>query len=214
MIIEKEDSKLIFLDLSVNNEIMNFSNIELLRKNILAGISWDFYLDSNSQDALVGALDCVCNRIEDNLVGMQPWLFIGTSTWQTDNRIVRFNGLWKSMKARGIPIPLTDTRHEVMMELNGELKFFGAIPLTGNFRELVISAYLEEAGAYLVYLPNKELGISSIIENGWYGYVPNDLEFILKVKMKNGLVVKLLDRSDTYEKTFIAFGSPDKIKAI
>lgn len=199
-------------DLFTDNELINLGRMHLPEGNSLAGACWCVE-GLSAYEALLFVLRVLYRLIGKTFPSYKVWLFIGNSTWQPDTRIVRFRKLWGALAARGIDIPHASGTQELMCELKGKLKFFGATQLSEFSVGSVAKALVEERCAYVVALPSC-IGPEEILDIGWSGELAEDSKVIASLIEKDGLLIKRFGEFDDVEKGVLGVGRPELVKLL
>ena len=199
-------------DLSLNNEVMNLNQIQLLGDEKLAGASWTLTW-ALAYDALLAAVSQVYSLIISKFPGYHVLLFTGNSAWQPDTRIVRYWKLWKAMRLNGIEIPQTNLSNEICLESEGKVKFFGAMQLSDSSIHVAVKAILNYRCTYLVALPY-HIDIQEMLELGWTGIFSEDANIIVNIYKQNGLLIKRYGEFDDREKGLVVIGKPELIQIL
>lgn len=195
-------------DISVRNEVINLRCIQEQASRILSAAS--FLIAGSARESLSYLLSFIFQVIGERMSKDDIWLLIGHSAWQPDTRITRYCKLWGGLKARGVVV-LGDSRsQEIVVEIDGKLKFFGATCLSRSSIDTVIDALLEERCSYLVAAP-PNFDVSRALKVGWSGELSEDLSFFGCVFQSGGLVLKLIGEFDDFESGFVSVGSPEVV---
>lgn len=202
---------LIAPDISVSNEVINLSYRADTPSRVLSAAS--FLAADSSNASLNIVLGFICKTIENKIPSYEVWLFISSSTWQSDTRVVRYRGLWGALKLRGVDVPGGVNSQEILVEQGGRLKFYGAQYLPDFSIKSVANAVLSERCSYIVVLP-KNVDIQSSLKVGWTGDASEDLEFINCICDKGGLVFKKVGEFDDREWGFVCIGFPEALEII
>lgn len=141
------------------------------------------------------------------------WLFMGSYSWQPDNRITRHRRLWGSLKARGVEIFHGKDHQDHLIKGRKGIKFFGAINLSESSLTSTLSAILSERASYIVGLP-KNCDISTFLNPGWAGKITEDINFICSISHSNGFVLKPIGEFDDAERGFVYLGPSDIARKI
>lgn len=199
-------------DLFLDNEIINLRCARGLERQALAGVSWSVK-GGVACEGLLSVLTFVYGLVKRRLLDHRVWLLVGNSAWQPDTRVVRYRKLWKSLAARGIEISNACEKQELMYELDGKLKFFGAIQLSGLYVRTVVDVFLQERCSYMSVLPGST-GIEGVLGAGWSGDIAADFNFITSLIERGGLLVKRFGEFDDEEIGVMAIGRPELVKLL
>lgn len=199
-------------DLSVENKVMNFRNVDIPAGVALAGASW-LVTGVSPSEALKATLKFVLGEVRRRLSGFSIWLLIGHSAWQPDTRIVRHHKLWGSLRARGTDIPLTGRLQEFRLEYEGQLKYFGAVELSEFSIESVAQVLLKEHCSYLAVVPNGS-DVEQLIKRGWSGEIYEDLSLLIDMNQAGALLLKSVGQFDDQEWGILAVGRPSILSGL
>ncbi|WP_440467009.1 hypothetical protein ACKI1H_28015 [Pseudomonas sp. YH-1] len=141
------------------------------------------------------------------------WLFVTNSTWQKDTRVVRYRGLWGSLKFRGFELKGNDLEQEFLVDKDGEVKFFCATRLSRISLSDVVKLVLEERCSYVLAVPDG-FDVNCALRIGWSGVVQDDLTYMEYVAFSGGVVLKPLGEFDDPESGFLCFGNKMNIENI
>lgn len=195
-------------DISVRNEVLNLRCMQEQTGRILSAAS--FLIAGSGRESLSYVLSFIFQVVGERMPKYDIWLLIGHSAWQPDTRITRYRKLWGGLKARGVEV-LGDSRsQEIVVEIDGKLKFFGATCLSISSIDTVVDALLEERCSYLVAAP-QNFDVSRALKVGWSGELSEDLSFFGCVFQLGGLVLKLIGEFDDFESGFVSVGSPEVV---
>jgi hypothetical protein len=201
-------------NLSVENSIFNFGDVNFPKDFILAGGSWTT-MDEFPDNLLKRILRyiIVIKNIQTELSRYATWLLIGDSAWQKDSRIVRYHRLWGALKAKDIEIPPSDSSHEIQLESNGRLKYFGALRISQFSVESIAQILMRERCAYLVMVP-ENLEFIHEISDGWTGDLNEDFSLMVNISAIDGLLFKKFGEFDDREWGILAFGKSHLIESL
>ncbi|WP_335945380.1 hypothetical protein [Pseudomonas sp. G166] len=198
-------------DLLVNNEVFN---IRCARKREGEVLSVASFLTAGASCELVSSvLNYLYELIEKKLPDYDLWLFIGSSAWQPDTRIVRHRKLWGALKSRGYEIVGGSNSQEYIVEEEGKIKFFGALRLSKMSIGTVANVLEAERCSYVIALP-KGFNVQVALDKGWSGDVEEDLSFHYLLSEKQGLLFKKVGEFDDGERGFITVGSSELIRVL
>ncbi len=197
-------------DLSVDNEVMYLSRAHLPPGKTLAGASW-LVTFRPKHEALLAVLRLLFDLIKKRFPSYDVWFLIGDSALQPDNRISRYYRLWKSLRRGEIEISHASCTQEVMRELEGGLKFFGAKKISELSIESVVNALLQERGTYLIALPNssRPKEIQEILGCGWSGFIERDQAVVARLFENHGLLLVRVGDFDDPERGVVVTCTPE-----
>jgi hypothetical protein len=199
-------------DLSLNNEVINLSQIQLLGNEKIAGVSLTLICEL-AYNALFAVVTQVYRLIINQFPEYHILLFTGNSAWQPDTRIVRHHKLWGAMRLRGIEIPKTKISDEIYLELEGKIKFFGVMQLSDSTVHVAVKTMLNEKCTYLVALPS-HVDTQKTLEIGWTGSFSDDTDIIVNIYKQNGFLIKRYGEFDDPEKGVVLIGKPELIQQV
>jgi hypothetical protein len=155
-----------------------------------------------------------------NLTASYPswelWLLAGHRAVQPDNRITRYNGFWKSLKRRRIPLPNGHYLEEGMQSSEGGLRFFGAMHFGLDQLECVHEILMaEQAAIAMVSQAQSATLIPPLIQQGWAVCNTAPPEEILEtVCPKSGVVVGVYGEFDDPDVSVGAIGKKEVVERI
>ena len=109
-------------NISEPNPWINFGS---LAKSRLSASVWVSARIGSIGDARLNCLRNVLGRVKDDFPSSQLWLIVTQRAVQSDNRITRFNRLWKSLGRQHIGLPSGDSVEHMVRSKQG-LRFSGA----------------------------------------------------------------------------------------
>jgi hypothetical protein len=200
-------------DLFVKNEVMNFNQDASGFTTPLAGASW-VSAESSQRKFIACISNTVLELVERNLPEHVVWLFVGTSTWQPNTRVVRHYKLWGALKVRGFNLPsINKLAEQVTIESSIGLKFFGAVRLADFEIEDAVQILFGENCTYLVALP-KNIEPHYLLKTGWSGDLTLDASFINFLALSNALLLKRVGYFDDCERDIVAIGQPSVVNTL
>lgn len=188
-------------DVFTKNEVVNLSPSHTASRVKLGAAS--FLACVGMHESLTVVLGAVYDRINQVFPNYDMWLFIGNSAVQPDTRIVRYLRLWGGFKSRGFDLSFLSGSFENMIEIDGGLKFFGAVPFSKNSLAVVSDLIVGERYSYIAALPNS-FDVRCALSKGWSGDISNDFDLICCACEKEALVLKKIGEFDDCERGFLA----------
>ncbi|WP_434704942.1 hypothetical protein J3P85_03565 [Pseudomonas sp. Z1-12] len=198
-------------DLLVSNEVFNIRSARKREGGVLSVAS--FLTAGASSDSVSSVLSYLYDLIEKKFPDCNLWLFLGSSAWQPDTRIVRHRKLWGALRFRGYEIVGGSNSQEYIVEAEGKIKFFGALRLSKLSIETVASVLEAERCSYVAALP-KGFDVQIALDKGWSGDVEEDLSFHYLLSEKQGLLFKKVGEFDDGERGFISVGLLEQISVL
>lgn len=200
-------------DLSVKNSVINLSNINLALRGPLAGISWSA-CSHVAYNAQLIVLNTVLKLLKIKKPSFEVWLLIGTSSWQPNTRIVRYNKLWGALMARGFKLPTwKESMKEVIIESDKKLKIFGMARLVDFNIEDIVKILSMEQCTYLAAVPSSLL-LHEVLNVGWSGNLNEDARIIDLLVESEALLLKQFGEFDDSERGIIVVGNQSSVKAL
>ncbi|TFW34400.1 hypothetical protein [Massilia horti] len=200
-------------DIFCRNDVLNFEKLTGANY-VLGGATW---LASSPSDieSMTFVSRFVYDVVQRNLSGYQFWLLIGTTALQPDTRITRHKKLWGALKSRGIEIIDGIDAQEVTHELDGGLKFFGAVRLSESSLKSTAKAVMEEHCSYFLASPN-EFSIRDLLNIGWSGdFFFNDTSLLAYAAEHEVVLFKPLGEFDDIgERGLGAIGKPQLLEKL
>lgn len=198
-------------DISVDNDVVNIRSGSGKSKDVLSAAS--FLVESTSSESFVFVLEFIAKVIKKSLPVYEVWLFVGSSAWQSDTRIIRYRGLWGALKSQGVEIPkLTDLKY-ITVEADGKLKFYGALRLSELPAQIVVDRILAGYRCYIVALPS-DAGVDITLSMPWSGNASEDLDYYCLICRKEGLLFKMVGEFDDPERGVVSIGSPNLVQEL
>ncbi|WNZ54057.1 hypothetical protein QT397_02085 (plasmid) [Microbulbifer sp. MKSA007] len=200
-------------DISTRNEVYNLGKVDILDDFCLSGISWA--LDRvGIENSRASVLRHVFSLISEKIPSLDIWLIAGSPSWQLDNRVTRYQKLWKALKSAGIEVSHAGKTLEVANTKEGNLKFFGAKLLSELSLVSAEKAIEDNTCSYLLAVPS-DIELSSLLREGWSGeYNQFDHGLVKFVAQNNGLILKAFGAFDDVDVGFTAIGHPDLIRTL
>ncbi|WP_159670187.1 hypothetical protein [Andreprevotia sp. IGB-42] len=192
-------------DVSVKNGVINFGDVDFFKGTILAARRWVASATS-PEGALSSVLQFVCDTLSRGLPEYELWILVGNSAWQPDTRIIRYKRLWKILMEQGFELSTLRPLPEVLVERDGELRFFGVFRLQ-NASTSVVKMMLSEYRTYMLAIPGG-LKIQDFLKIDWLGNVEDDGHFLSAVGNGGGLAIKVVGGFDDQERGLVAIGKP------
>jgi hypothetical protein len=195
-------------DISIRNEILSIPLGK--RASLAAGVWTTIVRDSVYQTRL----KCLANVVE-KLNQIRPewefWLLAAHKTQQPDNRISRYNGLWKSLQKGGATVPSGLFAAEKVHPLENGIRFFGAVRFDLG-QVTAVHSILTAAQAAIAFLPPSNSGsvIPLLISQGWsFANSKPPFEILEKISEYSGLVLDVYGEFDDAEVSVAAFGKKE-----
>ncbi|GAB2915473.1 hypothetical protein GCM10027093_62640 [Paraburkholderia jirisanensis] len=160
-----------------------------------------------SHTPFLSVLTFVFEQVEQRLEDYGFWLLTGSTAWQPDTRLTRYRKRFRSLKMRGIDFEVVADRSESVVEMDGKLKFFGAVKLDETILALVEPTMTPHPCAYIVALPD-ERGQDFPLSSGWSGIWNNDSQLIESIVASDGIVLQRIGFFDDPDVGLLALGSP------
>ncbi|MBD8614227.1 hypothetical protein IFT69_10895 [Pseudomonas putida] len=195
-------------DVFTKNEVVNLSLSHTASRVKLDAAS---YLASGGMHkSLTVVLSGIYNRINQVFPNYNMWLFIGNSAVQLDTRIIRYRRLWGGFKSRGFDLSFLSDSFENMIEVDGGLKFFGAVPFSKNSLAVVFDLIMGERCSYIAALPNS-FDVKCALSEGWSGDISKDFDLICCACEKEAIVLKKIGEFDDCNRGFLALALSENI---
>ncbi len=154
-------------DVFAPNEVLCLSREAPLALLNLAGAAWLVH-DERSAAAHAVALGEIARLVAKRLCGYAVWLLVCNSSWQLDSRIMRWRGLWGSLKARGIALPPGRALPEHRVLGTAGVRHFSALQMESVEQDVVADLLRAEPASHLVALRGSdEASIESLVRRGW-----------------------------------------------
>lgn len=178
----------------------------------IAAVEWTARRMANKAPFL-DVLSFVFEKLSRTLRNYDCWLLIGDAVWQPDTRIARYKKTFKSLKMQGIDFETVADRFESVVEMDGKLKFFGAVRLEHFNLAYVERIMTPRPCAYIVALPNGRRHDFSL-SLGWSGIWNEDGRLIKSVIACDGIVLQRTGFFDDPEVGLIGLCSPTILESI
>lgn len=195
-------------DVSVKNEVL-FVNVDLKPK--LAAGTWASKVSGPISQVRINSLREVFRKLSKGMPGWEFWLIGGHGTTQPNNRIVRFNGFWKSLQKANVKIPTGEFLDDTMADCGNGLRFFGAVRLGFDQSENV-DAVMRAAQAAVAFLPKVDGAgiVTSLLEKKWRPTnVKPPKEILETICGHSGVVVDTYGEFDDPEVLVAGFGKKE-----
>lgn len=199
-----------------DNEVINFKDDRWVPEFDLAGVAWlisAFGMSHRESRRIV--LEKLHRLMAETLSDYRVWFLIGHSAWQDNSRIMKYRKLWGALRRRGVNIPESEQAVEELVEHEGRIKYFGAIPFFHVPIDVIVDAMQEEGASCIVAIPAKvNFDISGVLREGWSPSYPLDKSLMLKIANIGGVIFKHVGEFDDADSGFIAIARPSVIKRL
>ena len=204
----------------VERNLMVENNLLRLPAEVGCLLAGGSLLSTEQTDATeIALVDGLVSLIQGKVLGVRHFLMIGHESWQSRNRIVMHNRLWRSMGKRNVPLPAGEKSEEYLVEAEGGVKFFGFIECQ-NLQARQISNVLR-AGPACALLATSEKNphdeLATVARRGWeksrmYQYPP--LEILKLACRTHTIVYALIGFFDDRERGLAIIAKPSWIDSI
>lgn len=192
-------------DISCRNPVLSIAITPTLP---LSAVVWTTFAADTVSSARLDCLDYALQKLTANLPNGEIWLIAAHKTLQQDNRITRYNGLWKSLQKAGVVIPQGEFIGESVLKSESGIRIFGAVRCELDQLQ-AIHAVMRAAQAALVVIPKtqaKEV-VKLLVKRGWTMTNSKPPEEVLEsVCAQSGLVVEVYGDFDDPEVSVSAIG--------
>jgi hypothetical protein len=174
----------------------------------LSAAVWTAPVSTTILDARIICLTHALQNLTAQLPNGELWLIAAHKTLQPDNRISRYNGLWKSLQKAGAIVPSGEFIDESVLPFGNSIRVFGAVRCNWNQPE-AINSILSTAQSALVILPRKqaENTLKTLVQHGWPVMNSKPPEEIVEaVCTQSGLVMEVYGEFDDPEVCVAAIG--------
>ncbi len=199
-------------DVTQTNLVYDVHRNDIVGDRIIGGIAW-IIRSSEREKSQERILSRLYRTIFRSASDYRFWVLVGHSAFQPNNRITRYWGLWKGLKASGIDISHFGTSYEAMVEYDGELKFFGAKEISELSKTSVVRLMPEGLAVYLALFP-ENADVEEIVRKGWLEARGFDGELLEGVIDQDGFLIKAVGEFDDVESGFVAVGETTLISEL
>lgn len=179
----------------------------------LSAIVWTVDAAGSRREARVECLNQALRWALEERQEQELWLLSAHRTFQPDNRITRYNGLWNSMRRSGILIPEGESIEAPPLLSKDGLRFFGAIKCGAEQLESIDSVLVASQSALAVLHEScAQRVVSSIIHHGWSQRNSNPpTEMLESICANAGIVVQVYGEFDDREVLAATIGRKDEL---
>ncbi len=163
--------------------------------------------------------DCQCNAylstaslLKRYLPDYEPWLLVGHTAWQPDNRVVRYKRIWGYLSDRGYPLPVDRPTEEYLVQSNEGIKFFSAARCEKVQPTELLKILRDELASTVVFLNENsaENDIQSVLQSGWTCRHPIPPQTIVAALCEKRMIACfIVGQFDDVECGFGAIGARD-----
>lgn len=182
----------------------------------LSAVLWTTNVTDKVVNARLECLSYALRRLTSRLPNAEIWLIASHKTLQEDNRITRYNGLWKSLQKSGVLIPEGQCVGERVILYENRIRVFDAVRCTIDQID-AIHAVMLAAQTALVILPKTEAieTVNLIVQRGWGMRCSEPPEEALEpICTQGGLVLELYGEFDDIEVSVAAIGKIEVLHAL
>ena len=202
----------IISDVSVPNE--HLAPIEKIDMTLAAAI-WIAPGISRLQEKRAALLQNVLQKLSHLYDRREIWLLTAHRLYQPDNRIIRYFGLWKSLKRDKLDLPLRAERFETLHEAKAGIKFFGAVRMEAE-DSTTANQIMMEKSTWIALLDgtNSRETVESLLASGWTTddrYENPPIDILAAVAKAEGVLIAVFGRFDDPEVAVAAYGQRETI---
>lgn len=200
-------------DISSPNSPIRF-NLHLNRK--ISALVWSSNGSGDTMSRRGYLLGEVLRWIRERHSDWALWLVATHGVWQPDNRIVRYNKLWRSFEKRGFKLPSKTIPYEGLRVEAGELRFFGACEIDPEHAQVANRLATDEWAEVVIGSRFKiDPVVAECSRKGWDVCARHpSCELIDCVCAVGGCVISLFGDFDDAEVSVAILGSPADIDSL
>lgn len=200
-------------DVTHTNRVYNLEKSKVPKGFTVSAMAW---IKSGRYDERedLGILDYVISLLNGARKENDIWLCVSNSAWQPDNRIERHKRLWNRIKKAGLKIPEYVETLEEIKERPGEVRFFGALKISGHGLEKSLFEIMEWDGGSFILISKKGSKINELIRHGWENLnFPED--FVLRfVCWSDAIILRRYGEFEAFDRGYVAIGNAKEISLL
>ncbi|MBI6954012.1 hypothetical protein [Pseudomonas sp. CCOS 191] len=199
------------LNIFKDNDVYHYSGLGLSLEVPVAAAS--YVVQDERVVGLSCAFDYVCSMLSERFPEHDFWLCLATSCVQPDTRVVRYRGLWGSVKHRALQVADGQDVKESMMVTEEGVTFIGALRFPTSSLKSVVRLMEAESNSYVFFLP-KGVGFDDCQISTFHGSVEADLGSFSPIFVKGGAVLVRVGFFDDVARGVLLLASPDFVKTL
>lgn len=180
----------------------------------LSSVVWTTHVNDTVISARLKCLDHALQVLTTLLPGDELWLIAAHKTLQQDNRITRYNGLWKSLEKAGVVIPQGEIIGEFVLPSESGIRVFDAVRCDLEQLKAIHAVMIEAQTALIIMRKSqaKEV-VKLLVQRGWAMTNTKPPQEVLEsVCIYGGLVLEVYGEFDDPDVSIAVIGKTEVLR--